>query len=163
MKRISVGTVLAVVAGLAIISQPALAKEPAVPDVALHQGGVLQGQLVDESGNVKAATPVVVTQKGKVVVIAKTDKQGRFAIRGMRAGVYQIESQHSQDTYRLWAPQTAPPAAKAGVLIVGDESLVRAQSGGFLDIYGPAIRGAIAGGLLTGGAYWALDQNSPGS
>jgi hypothetical protein len=29
--------------------------------------------------------------------------------------------------------------------------------------YGPAIRGAVAGGLIVGGSYWALDYNPTGS
>jgi hypothetical protein len=162
MKRIARCTLLAVVASLGIISQSALAKGPAIPDVALQDGGVLQGQLLDKSGGVKVAKPVVVTQKGKVVVIAMTDKQGRFSIRGMRGGVHQIESEHGKGVYRLWAPMTAPPVAKSGILMVVDDSVVRGQDE-FGPNYGPAIRGAVAGGLLVGGTYWALDHNPSGS
>jgi len=161
MKWIANGTLLAVVASLVTLSRPALAESPAIPDVALQKGGVLHGQLLDKSGKAKAATPVVVAQNGKIVVVAKTDKQGRFNIRAMRGGVYQIESEHGHGVYRLWAPQTAPPAAKPGVLMVTDDSIVRGQ--GFSETYGPAIRGAVAGGLLTGGVYWALDHNNSGS
>jgi hypothetical protein len=160
MKRIARCTLLAVVASLGIVSQSALAKGPAIPDVALQDGGVLQGQLLDRSGAAKAATPLVVAQKGKVVVIATTDKQGRFSIRGMRGGVYQLESEHGKGVYRLWAPKTAPRAAKSGVLMVVDDTIVRGQDG---PDYGPAIRGAVAGGLVAGGTYWALDYNPSGS
>jgi hypothetical protein len=160
MKRIARCTLLAVVASLGIVSQSALAKGPAIPDVALQDGGVLQGQLLDKSGAAKAATPVVVAQKGKVVVVAMTDKKGEFRIRGLRGGVYQLESEHGKGVYRLWAPKTAPPAAKSGVLMIVDDSIVRGQDG---TDYGPAIRGAVVGGLVVGGTYWALDYNKPGS
>lgn len=160
MKRIAIGTLVAVVASLSTLSQ-AMAKSPIIPDVALQGGGVLQGQLLDKSGKAKADATVVVAQKGEAVVVAMTDKQGRFSVSGMQGGVYQIESEHAQGIYRLWAPKTAPPAAKSAVLMVVDESVVRGQSLG--ETYGPAIRGAVAGGLITGGTYWALDYNRSGS
>lgn len=160
MKRIVRRTLVAVFGCLAM-AQSAWAQGPAIPDVALQEGGVLNGQLLDQAGKPKAATPVVVAQKGKVVVIAKTDKQGRFSIRGMRGGVYELANEHGNGVYRLWAPETAPPAAKTGVLMVVNESVVRGQLDGA--DYGPAIRGAVAGGLLTGGTYWALDYNKTGS
>lgn len=168
-------TRIAVVATIVALSvQQSFAAEPGqsasaraaarvVVDVALHEGGLLQGQIVDQTGAAQRDVPVVVAQNGKAIVIAKTDEQGRFAIRGLRGGVYEIEStQASGGAYRLWAPQTAPPSAKQGVVMVAsEEGVVRGQVGN--GEYGPAIRGAVAGGLITGGTYWALDYNPSGS
>lgn len=160
MKRIVQRTLVAVFGCLAM-AQSASAQGPAIRDVALQADSVLQGQLLNKSGTPKASTPVVVAQKGKVVVVAMTDKQGRFSIRGIRGGVYQIESEHANGVYRLWAPKTAPPAAKSAVLMVVDDSVVRGQD--CCGDYSAAIKGAAAGGLLTGVTYWALDYNKEGS
>ena len=58
---------------------------------------------------------------------------------------------------RLWASQTAPPVAQQAVLIIADRDVVRGEID--MDKYGPAIRGAIAGGVITGLTFWALDHN----
>ena len=154
-------TLLVIVASMAMTSQVGLAARSAIKDVALREGGVLQGQLVDTSGAAKVAIPVVVAQNGKVVVVAKTDERGRFTIRGMRGGAYQIESANANGVYRLWAPKTAPPAAKSGVLLVADDSVVLGQS--CKPPLRQAIGDAVLGGLLVGGAYWALDHRKSGS
>lgn len=40
----------------------------------------------------------------------------------------QISAGHGVGVYRLWAPETAPPAAGKGALIVADATTVRGQS-----------------------------------
>ncbi len=157
--------VLAVV-GLSVAST-ANAADPArsvVSDVALQQGNALLGQILDQQGKPQQRAEVVLLQQGKLVAFTRTDKEGRFAFRGVRAGVHQLDTPYGGGVYRLWAPRTAPPSAKQGALIVSDETIARGQvDDGFMSRYGPALRGAAAGGLLTGGLYWALDYNAEGS
>ena len=128
-------------------------------DIALQADGELRGQILDQQGRPKALTKVVLVQNRQTVGYAKTDITGRFVIRGMKPGAYQLHSAVGLMPVRLWAPQTAPPVARQAVLMVADSGTVRGQ----MQTYGPAIRGALAGGLLTGLASWALDYNPSGS
>lgn len=138
-------------------------------DISLSANGELRGQVVDQQGRPQALTNVAVFQQQKVVAHTKTDVLGRFAIRGMKPGAYQIQSAVGGKSVRLWAAQTAPPVAQQAVLVVADKNVSRANLGGDVfgggggSTYGPAIRGAIAGGLVTGLTYWGLDYNPSGS
>ncbi len=130
-------------------------------DIALKVDGKLRGQILDHQGRPSAFTKIVIVQRQQAVGHAKTDITGQFVLRGLKPGVYQIHSEVGSKSVRLWAPQTAPPAAQQAVLLVGDANTVRGQID--MQTYGPAIRGAIAGGLLTGLVYWAIDSNRSGS
>ena len=147
-------------AGL-LIPQSVSASGAVITDAALHEGGTVYGQLVDEEGIPGKAVQVVVRHNQRVVAVAKTDARGRFAVSGLRGGVYEVQTTRGSEVYRLWAPNTAPPAAKRSILLVTGDTVVRGQID--MDRYGPAIRGAIAGGLVTGLTYWAIDYNPDGS
>lgn len=135
--------------------------------VALRDGGVLFGQLLDAQKQPIANQEVRILSQGRLVIAIKTNAHGQFGVRGLRGGVHTIESTTSRQTVQLWAPGTAPPSAdRIAVMVAGQENIardpvIRAQLGG--DDYGPAIRGAVAGGLVTGLTYWALDYNPTGS
>lgn len=99
-------------------------------DVALQEQGMLAGNLVDDQGAGKAAVPVVVTRQGKLVAKTETDANGRFEVRGLTGGVYEVQTPLGSGVYRLWAPRTAPPSAKTVATVVADgqdQSVIRAQ------------------------------------
>ncbi len=131
-----------------------------VSDVALQDDGVLTGQVVNKQGVPQAGTAIRVVFQGEPVAAAQTDKDGRFSISGLRGGVHTVETMESGGIYRFWAPRTAPPAAASGVLLVNDELAQRGQGSDNARRY---VAGAVGGGLLTGGTYWALDHNPSGS
>lgn len=132
-----------------------------VSDVSLQDGGMLVGQIIDAQGKPQANTDVRVLHDGQAVASIKTNDNGQFAVRGLRGGVHEVQTAQTSETYRLWAPRTAPPAANQGVLLINDGQVLRGQ---VLDgPYAPAIRGAIAGGLLATGVGYALDYNPTGS
>ena len=112
------------------LPQPLLAAGPAgqtpvVTDVALSDGGVLFGQVVDAQGSAKASVPVFIRAGDRELAVSKTDGAGYFAFSGLRGGVYQLTAAEGLGAYRLWAPDTAPPAAQPGALIVAGQDLVR--------------------------------------
>ncbi|MCA9234375.1 MAG: carboxypeptidase regulatory-like domain-containing protein [Planctomycetales bacterium] len=124
----------AAAACMCMLAAPALAaptgQAAAHPsDVALAAGGELVGQLVDAQGAPLANAPVSIQSQGREVVQATTDAQGQFRITGLKGGVYEIVAPGHYQAYRFWAPRTAPPAATAGVLMVADGDLARAQYG----------------------------------
>lgn len=144
-----------------LLPQSLFAAGAGISDAALQNGGTLHGQLVDQEGLPQKGVDVVLRHDLRVVAVTKTDSLGRFAITGLRAGVYQVVTTRGSHVYRLWAPKTAPPAAQQRILLVTASEIVRGQID--MDRYGPAIRGAVAGGLITGLTYWAIDHNPEGS
>ena len=99
-------------------NSPANCERPRVADVALQSGGNLVGQLLTAQGHVQPHRPIVVWHQGKEVGRMLTDSQGRFAVWGLRGGVYQFAVDNDGRHYRLWAPGTAPPIANEELLIV---------------------------------------------
>lgn len=140
-------------------SQPTAVRAQKVADVALHQGGVFVGQVVNRQGAPKAGAKVVMSRQSKVVAVAQTDKQGRFIVRGVRAGVYQVQADQTAAVYRLWAERTAPPAANQAALLVTDSGVALGQD----DDDGIGAGAVIAVGAGAGVAVWALDYNASGS
>ncbi len=98
-------------------------------DVVLQDKGVLLGRIVDAQGLAVSNTPVSLQTGGKEVARVVSDDMGRFQADGLKGGVYQVASRGHQGVYRLWAPQTAPPAASKGLNIVSQRDVVRGQYG----------------------------------
>jgi hypothetical protein len=118
----------------AIIFSPVATAAPAgqaplVADVALTDGGVLTGQVVTAQGAPVAEAPVVVSLQGREVIRVASNADGAFAAPGLKGGVYQVSTPDSSGVYRLWAPRTAPPAARQGVMIVSGSETVLGQFG----------------------------------
>ncbi len=132
-----------VVVGLAALGlclpAPLFAADPprgsAAADVALRDGGVLVGQVVSAQGTGVSGVPLTLRNQGKTMLTTTTGKEGYFAVKGLRGGVYQLVAQDGHGVYRLWTRGTAPPAAKEGaVLVVGDDVL-RGQAPGGLKTF----------------------------
>jgi hypothetical protein len=103
---------------------------PSVVDVSLDAGGTLQGHVVDAQGKAAAETPVSIRQVDREVARTVTDRSGRFRVTGLRGGTYRIVAGEAMGVYRLWAANTAPPAALPSALVVSrDQQLVRGNMG----------------------------------
>jgi len=101
-----------------------------IRDVALQAGGALMGQVVDLQGNpCQVAVRVVRASDQAPLSVVQTDAQGRFAVNGLKGGVYRVETPAGAAIYRLWAPNTAPPSATASALVVHGDSTVRGNLG----------------------------------
>jgi len=98
-------------------------------DVALQVNGAMVGQVVDAQGVAVAMAPVAISSAGKEVARTQSDNTGKFSVSGLKGGVYQVAAAGHQGVYRVWAPQTAPPAAQKGLLVVSQNNLVRGQHG----------------------------------
>jgi len=118
-----------------LAAQVAVDPAPVVTDVALEDGGVLVGQVVDTQGVPLAKMPVLLQGRDlqgreREIAQAMTDANGHFAVRGLRGGVNRLAAAGSQETFRLWKPGTAPPQARQGALLVVDRATIRGQCGG---------------------------------
>ena len=130
------GVVKGMVVSLAAVGfclpQPLMAAAAAQPvpdavDVALGDGGLLVGRIVDAQGVPLANVTVSLQSQDREIAATKTNPSGDFAFRGVRGGVYQVVAGQSHRSYRLWAPGTAPPSSHAGALLVAGGQTVRGQ------------------------------------
>ncbi len=119
-------------------SQPLLGQtatnegDSVIRDIALRAGGVLVGQIVTAEGTGAAKVSVSLQQNGTELVRTATDANGLYAIKGLRGGVYHVVSGKTVDTYRLWAPGTAPPAAIDAAMLVEGNAVVRGELGSLI-------------------------------
>ncbi|MCA9230061.1 MAG: carboxypeptidase regulatory-like domain-containing protein [Planctomycetales bacterium] len=127
MKRLNLSAALLSCLGMLVSPVAAATPATAPRDVALHEGGVLLGQVVDAQGGSVAGAPVSLYSGGKEVARTESDVAGKFAVSGLQGGVYQVASAQGQDVYRLWNAQTAPPAAQRGMMLVSNPDIVRGQ------------------------------------
>ena len=106
---------------------------PPVSDVALQDGGILAGQVLDRQGVPLAGAPVVLRQNDVEVASTATDANGQFHVSGLRGGLYQVAVGQEVRVYRLWAARTAPPSAQPAALLVSGNEVVRGQCCGCND------------------------------
>jgi len=97
-------------------------------DVGLRSGGVLLGQVVNGQGIPLRRAPVELRQLDRKVGTTATDAAGYFSLRDLRGGTYQILAADAHGVFRLWAPNTAPPSARPGALLVAGDGPVRGQA-----------------------------------
>jgi hypothetical protein len=115
-----------------------------ITDVTLGNGGVLLGQVVNETGAPQANTVVSLQSGQQEIGAGKTDGGGYFAFSGLRGGVYQVVVAGGQGAYRVWTSGSAPPSAQQAALVVAgpqngtvgqQPDLVRGQYGGRLGFW----------------------------
>lgn len=95
----------------------------AVRDIKLQQGGTLKLKVLSLDGQQIAQQVVQVSFQQSVIAATKTNEAGEVVISGLRPGVHVVHSGDSSQAYRLWAPETAPPAAISNpAFVVGMES-----------------------------------------
>ncbi len=114
---------------LAVEANPqSISHRMAVPrDVVLTEDGVLTGHLINLQGKSLAESTITLQSAGKVVARVKADREGNFRVNKLRGGVYSVVANGHQGVDRLWAPQTAPPAARQAMTLVSQPEVVRGQ------------------------------------
>lgn len=128
----SFGNLLAVLAIVGMALPLHAADAPAtrmIQDVKLTKDNLLLGIVIGSAGQPESNAVVRISHDEKVVATVKTDAKGRYAVRGLRAGVHTVRTAHSQSTCRFWTAQTAPPTAKTALINSHNEHIVRGQSG----------------------------------
>jgi len=132
-----------------------------VQDVALGNGGVLLGQVVDTQGRPQSSVNVSLVESQKVLGEGKTDGNGYFAFSGLRGGVYAVSAADGRGVYRVWAEGTAPESAQQGALVVAGHDLARGQCGGLGAIMSSpwAIAGIVAVAVAVPVAVHAADDD----
>jgi hypothetical protein len=93
-------------------------------DVALSDGGVLHGQVLNTQGVGAAGMPVYIRAQDRDVAAATTAADGTFNVQGLKGGVYQVSTLQGHGVYRLWSAGTAPPAAQNGAVVYTQSGVV---------------------------------------
>lgn len=98
-------------------------------NVELAEGGVLQGQYINEAGMaVEKAEIVVTTEKKEHRVLSGAD--GKFSIEGLNGGRAVIRAGREVFACQLWSPGTAPPKSiKSIAMVASDEEVLRGNYG----------------------------------
>jgi len=96
-------------------------------DVALAKGGTFQGRMVNDKGDNVEGAAVVIRQAGRVVAETTTDEEGRFSVKSLRGGTYEVKAGKVDGVCRLWSHDTAPPSAAGEITIVSHTKVVRGQ------------------------------------
>lgn len=174
LKRMNlVATALSCVGML--LSPVAMAAEPlpapirtTPSDVALGDGGVLVGQVVDAQGVALAMETVTLADHQQEIARVRADQDGRFSVPDLKGGVYRIAARGQESMYRLWAPNTAPPAAQQRVMFVVGDQVVRGQYGVTPGPFSSMAQWVADHPLITGSAIAAaiaipiaLDDDDP--
>jgi len=101
-----------------------------IPDIALAPGGLLVGQVLNESMKPVRGAKIAIQTDGHTAAATETDADGVFAVAGLRGGVHQVVTEKSIENCRLWADGTAPPRADSHLrFIPGQATVVRGQWG----------------------------------
>jgi hypothetical protein len=117
--------------------------KPTMTDVALSDGGTLQGQVVDIQNVGQTGVPIVLRSQNRDVAQTISAANGQFEVRNLHGGVYNVATAQGENTFRLWAPRTAPPAAKNRA-IVYVQNAVSGGGGGLKAVLGhPLVLPAI--------------------
>jgi hypothetical protein len=98
-----------------------------VQDITLRPGGLLVGQVTDEQGVMQAGKAVSIRCGEREVVNTTTDASGVFAAQGLRGGQYTLVTDQGERACRLWAANTAPPAARPTAVLVTSSAVARGQ------------------------------------
>lgn len=98
-------------------------------DVVLQTNNTFLVQIVNAQGVPQKGLDVALLQDGKVVHRRTTNESGFFFVSNLRSGLYQVVSDKTVGTYRLWDSKVAPPSAQQGALLVRGQGPVRGQQG----------------------------------
>ena len=158
MKQKNTNFVVAALSCLGMLLSPTatIAAPLAAPsDVALGEGGVLVGQVVDAQGAVAALATVTLADHQQEIARVRADEDGKFSVPGLKGGVYRISSRGQDSMYRLWAPNTAPPVARQGVTLIVGNDVVRGQHGTTPGPFGSVAQWVADHPLITASAIGA--------
>lgn len=168
-------TLPAIVSASLMISSVALAQSSThapgaaatpVRDAVLLDNGVLLGQLVDSTGRSTPSRDFEVRQNNRLVVTNRSAMDGRFAVSGLRPGVYQIMTPTNVTTVRLWTPELAPPVAESEVVVVHNGGAVASplkRASWFRVLGNPWVMGGIAVGAVAIPVALAEDDDDASS
>ena len=99
----------------------------AVRDISLGSHGVLRGRLIDRAGR-PLQSEIALWRGSDEIARGRSDRSGGFTFHGVGAGVHRLVTNCDVAICRLWAANTAPPAANELAMLYAG-AVVRGQCG----------------------------------
>jgi hypothetical protein len=96
-------------------------------DVALTPSGTLQGRLIVNDHALSPHTTIELLDAHGSRFAMVTDEQNRFAVAGLKGGVYQLVVGNHCRVVRIWTADAAPPSAAPHVEIDLTQPIARGQ------------------------------------
>ena len=156
----TIGLIVPQAAIVAAMDAPSGIAQVPIVDVTLTQDNLLRGQLVDRQGTPQAGKEMTLAVAGRIAAKTVTDNEGHFALRVAKGGVYVLSDGERSVLIRAWTGSSAPPSAKAGVLMISDENLARGALGGGGISLGTIIGVTAIAGVVTAVAVAVSDDAS---
>lgn len=104
--------------------------EASVLDIVMSHEGVFAGRVIDHAGNPVSNAEVEISRGKTAVTKMMTDSSGRFAVHGLKGGVYDVRSGKTAGSFRIWTEAAAPESAKEQALVILGENGTRGSIGG---------------------------------
>lgn len=105
------------------------ARKQVARDIELTSDGTLQGQVRTSEGQLVENAEVELRYQGTPIARTTTGARGEFFITGVRGGAHDLHVGSMASPVRLWKSGTAPEGAVEGVVVAGNENIVRGQAG----------------------------------
>lgn len=105
-------------------------QQPTLSNVQLSQDGAMHGLMVSADGKPVADTVVRIHMQGDINRISQTiksDRDGRFQVRGLKTGTLVVSVGDSSYACRVWNHGIAPPNSVKTAAFVTDGQVVRGQ------------------------------------
>ncbi|WP_010586865.1 carboxypeptidase-like regulatory domain-containing protein [Schlesneria paludicola] len=98
-------------------------------DVKLSADGTISGRVINPNGERVVGAAVTAKQGAVEAGQSVTDEQGRFVLRNLKTGIYEVGTGNTVGHYRVWTEKSAPPSAMPHCLLVVGENGARGQYG----------------------------------
>ena len=168
------GVLLIALGGIARANPPST--QP-IADVRMQPDGVLWGRVFFPPGvpmaTQAAARRVTLWREQKTVAVTTIAPNGRFALRNLPSGLYQVVVEDSagpgQWSYRVWSAQAAPPRATAEMHVPLAGPVLRGQHitpFPVMSLQKAATLAGIAGGAIMAPVIYhnaLIDNRGPAS
>lgn len=110
-----------------IPGRSAYAQSSSVRNFVLGEGGVMNGEVRNASGQPLSNARVTISQNGRQVAVTQTSPEGMFSIGGLREGQHVLSAGNQSIVYRFWQEGTAPPNSEGYATITLREDVVYAE------------------------------------
>lgn len=107
--RFAATLVAVCIASMVVTNRAAHAQGSSVRNLALDEGGVMNGEVRSASGQPLSNARVSISQGGQQVAVTQTNAEGMFSIGGLREGEHVLRACNQSIVYRLWQAGSAPP------------------------------------------------------
>lgn len=117
---------------LAQASNPARTDKATLKNVELQPDGRFSGQLLSEAGMPVMGVEIKLHEQSNLKAVAqsvRTDKNGKFAVKGLNSGTCVVTVGDDSYACRVWKNGTAPPKSLKTVALIAEADVVRGNCG----------------------------------